>query len=154
LKQFISEFFIGIAVLAIIAAGLGFGKSAVMTAVDEIESMLEERKVNKGVAAKLAAKSGSDLRRTAVDVLLWDDRAKLDWLENKSILDDEQRARQIEDCRTETYQRGELLLADLSGMTDEQIVKMITSELEDRPLSRRRQILEALGKEDHEKIPV
>ncbi len=147
MKTLISEIFLVFLVILFAGFGVFYFLTSVTSGFEEVETALEDRKLNKQVFSKLKAATSSQLRSVAMEVLLWDLLAYHDFLQNKSMLPDSQKRAQIEECRRKLSGEHARQFARLQGMTDRQVFKSLKSQILDRNAAWRRNLLSRLERD-------
>ncbi len=144
MRTLISETFLIIVVVVLVAVGLSFARNFIAETIEDIRTALEEKRLNSQIAARLKGVSFADLHSILMDVMLWDAMALLDWLETKSILTDDQKRLQVEECRRTIDERRSHYTNLVRDMEPPEIVKLIQAEVRDRDSPWRRKFLDRL----------
>lgn len=144
MKILISEVFMAILMVALAVAGFLFVKNSVLQGVQEFGERLEERKSIRQVESGVKRLTSERLRSLAVEVMLWDTRRRMEWLQTKSMLKGAQKEREIELCRQRLSEESAHASALVNDMRDKEIVNMIRKEIRSRAVSWRLDLLKRL----------
>jgi hypothetical protein len=144
MKTLISEFAMWLMVIVLVVAGAFFVKDSIAATVGDVMAGWEERKLNRQIVSKLRILPVQRLRSLALDVLLEDVVRLRTWLQTKSILPENQKQKQIEDCNQTLLSQRAHYTAMLGPMNDTDVVKLLGKQISDRNIEWRRNLLNRL----------
>lgn len=144
MKAILSTFFIGIMILVLVFMGAKSLRESIAAEIEEVGIALEDRKLNKRIMSKLKSAASGDFRRIVMDVFLMDVSLLKEWLETKSSLSEEQKRRQIRECKETLENKKNHYSTMFQGMSDEEILKLVKSHISDHDSAWRRRLLSLL----------
>ncbi len=142
MRNLIAELFMAMVAIAVMTLGVVAVKASIADGFQEIRAAVEERSLRRLLMSKLKGASPRDIRKVAMEALLWDVRSALDWLETRSMLPDVQRQAQIGQYRRNLAEQQEHYSAMLRDMTDRQVMELTKGEFQGRDIGWRRTFLQ------------
>lgn len=131
--------------LVLVVAGVFFVKDSISATVGDVVAGMEERKLNKQISSRLENTPSQQLRSLALNIMLEDVTRLKAWLETKSILPDDQKQKQINDCQQTLLKQHAHYSAMLGGMQDRDIIALLMKQASEKNYEWRRKLLTHLG---------
>lgn len=141
MKTLISEMFILIAALSLLVAGALFLRNSVTEGVEAVVEYLEDRKSIRQVETEAKSLKSQRLRELVIEVLVWDTRRYMEWLQTGSMLKDAEKQKQIVRCRRQLPELEAEAANMVRNMTDAEILELIKTETGKRDTRWRRDLL-------------
>ncbi len=145
MKTILSEMFLVLTVVVVIALGAGSLKDTIAAEIEEIGIVLEDRRLNKRIMSRLKAAAPGDFRGIVTDVFLTDVLLLTEWLETKSLLSEDQKRRQILECRETLVKKRDHYSTMFRDMSDKQVLKLVRAHILAHDSSWRRRLLTRLN---------
>lgn len=149
MRNLISEAFIFLALILVLALGALWARSSVKAEVERFKEVLAEKRFFKNLAAALQSKSQGELSTIVMDLLLWDTRSALDWFEHKSILGETEKQRAVLDLRNTMARKQEEVRHLVRSKTNQAMADLILDEVRKKPASWRYEFLTRLDTGGH-----
>lgn len=144
MKTLISSLFIVIMIVVLITMGAQSLRDSLAAEIEEIGSVLEDRKLNKRIMSKVKRAPSRDLRSIVTDVLVMDVSLLKEWLETRSALPEDQRRRQICGCQETMVKQRHHYSTMFEGMSDKAILKLFKEHISEHDTAWRRRLLSRL----------
>jgi hypothetical protein len=144
MKSLISIVFMTILVVSFVVAGFVFVTNSIITSVQEVEAWLEEkRSIHRVVSAAkiLPSPKRHDL---AIEIMVWDTQKRLEWFENKSMLENPIKQEEIARHRKMLSQERAKAMAILDHSSDKEIIQIIKTKAKERGPIWRKDLLKKL----------